>query len=324
MEMRGGLDLGGTKIQAVVVDETSTVRGKARHPTPTDGGPDDVAAAMAGALQEAAREAGVETSELVGVGIGSPGAVDREAGTVAHAGNLPAWDGIFPLGPVLFERLGTSVIIGNDVTVATRAEFELGAGRPFGSLLGVYWGTGVGGGIILDGKSWLGRGSAGEIGHTVVRIGGRRCPCGRLGCLEAYAGRGAMELEARRQVDGGRRSALFEIMRRKGKPRLASGVWEDALEQGDPLARELIDEAVEALGAGVASAVNLLDVEAVVIGGGLGTRFGQRGADRILEAMRPHLFVPEQAPQVLVAALGDLGGAVGAALQALEHAAARR
>ena len=148
----------------------------------------------------------------------------------------------------------------------------------------------------------------------VVRRGGAQCTCGRRGCLEAYAGRGSMELHARKLHDEGRETQLFKIMVRRGKTRLASGVWAEALEQGDGLAHELIERALLALGAGVASAVNLLDVEAIVIGGGLGSRLGQPYADRILEAMLPHLFVDERPPVVLTASLGDLGGAIGATL----------
>ena len=160
--------------------------------------------------------------------------------------------------------------IGNDVDVATNAEFKLGAGKPYDSILGVFWGTGVGGGLILDGKPWTGRGAAGEIGHMVVKEGGRRCPCGRYGCMEAYAGRGAMEARARKRQEGGANTKLFEIMEERGRDRLTSGIWERALDHHDELAEELIDEALDALGAGVASAVNLLDIEAVIIGGGLG------------------------------------------------------
>jgi len=318
MQHRGGIDLGGTKIQAVVVDDEHRVLGAARHRTPTTGGPPAIAAAMADALREAADKADVTPDGLLGVGVGSPGAIDAEAGTVAHAGNLDGWSEAFPIGPTLRDALGTAVALGNDVTVATQAEYEIGAGRPYRSLLGVFWGTGIGGGLILDGRPWVGRGSGGEIGHIVVQVGGAPCPCGRHGCLEAYAGRGAMEIEARRQVALGRSTRLFEIMEQRRKPRLASGVWEDALEARDGLAEDLMARAVAAMGAGIASTVNVLDVEAVVVGGGLGTRFGQPIADRIASAMQPHLFVPEQPPPVHVAELGDLGGAIGAALQVTE------
>ena len=310
----GGIDLGGTKIQAAIVDAKGKVSGDARSQTPVSGGPEDVAKTMAAALEEAASKAGVEPSGLLGVGVGSPGTVDAKTGSVSSANNLPDWDGTFPLAERLSAALDTGVRVGNDVQVATDAEFRLGAAREFDSLLGVFWGTGVGGGLVLDGTPWLGRGAAGEIGHMVIKRGGARCPCGRRGCMEAYAGRGAMEAKARRERAKGHPTKLFKIAEEHGRDRLTSGIWERALEQGDPLAEELIKRAERALAAGIASAVNLLDVEAVIIGGGLGVRFGERGVKSIQKRMRKHLFVPDRPPVMRVAALGDLGGAIGASL----------
>jgi glucokinase len=313
-DVRAGVDLGGTKIQAVIVDSDHGVLGQARRPTPLEGGPAAVAGEIAAAVREASEAAGVEPGSLDSIGVGSPGAVDVRAGTVAQARNLTGWEGVFPLGPTLARALGPPVVLGNDVDVAVEAEFRLGAAQPYSSMIGVWWGTGVGSGIILDGKAWLGRGAAGELGHTVVKLNGARCPCGRRGCLEAYAGRAAMETYARRLVARGEKTDLFKIMEKEGRTRLSSGVWERALERDDNLAVALIGRAISALGAGIASAINLLDLEAVVIGGGLGTRLGQPSADRVAQAMSPHLFVRERAPAVHTAALGDLGGALGAAL----------
>jgi glucokinase len=311
---RGGIDLGGTKIEAVVVDESNNVLGSARHQTPADGGPQAIAAEMAQAVREATSAAGVEAVKLGGVGVGSPGVIDPETGAVSSARNLNGWDGTFELAATLAGALGVTVKVGNDVQVATDAEFALGAGKAYDSLLGVFWGTGVGGGLILDGKPWLGRGGAGEIGHVVVKQDGAHCPCGRRGCMEAYAGRAALEARARKRMDKGEKTHLFKLMEERGRVRLTSGIWERALDHGDKLAHELIDEAVAALGTGIASAQNLLDVEAIVIGGGMGVRFGQPMADRISEAMMPHLFNDAHPPAVHVAALGDLGGAIGASL----------
>jgi glucokinase len=312
--LRGGVDLGGTKIEAIVVDADHTVLGQSRHPTPATGGPAAVAAELVQAIAGACKAAGVDSNELQGVGVGSPGVVNEATGAVSTARNLSDWEGSFELGATLSRELGTSVVVGNDVQVATDAEFELGAGRPYRSILGVMWGTGVGGGLVLDGQPWLGRGGAGEIGHMVVRIDGRRCPCGRKGCMEAYAGRAAMEARARRQHEKGTATDLFKLMRERGRTKLTSAIWARALEREDKLAVELIDEAVEALGAGIASAQNLLDVEAIVIGGGLGVRLGEPMVRRIRMAMGPHLFNDAHPPDVLVAALGDLAGALGAAL----------
>jgi glucokinase len=314
--LRGGIDLGGTKIEAIVVNDDDEVVGQYRQPTPTDGGPADVAAQMAEALIGAAKEAGVKTSVLAGAGVGSPGDVDETTGVVANARNLPGWQGPFELASALAEQLGTKVFVGNDVQVATQAEFALGAGKPYDSVLGVFWGTGVGGGLILEGKPWLGRGGAGEIGHMVVRRNGAHCPCGRRGCMEAYSGRAAMEARARREVDKGAKTDLFKLMKQKGRSRLTSSVWETAYVREDPLAVELIERAIRALGAGIASAVNLLDIEVVIIGGGLGVRFGQPMAERIATEMHPHLFNDDRPPAVRVAGLGDVGGAIGAAMLA--------
>jgi glucokinase len=311
---RGGIDLGGTKIQTVVVDADNKVLGEARRPTPTEGGPPDVAREMVGAMQEAAEQAGVDAGKLGGVGVGSPGDADENTGVVSDARNLPDWIGPFPLGERLSDELGVPVRVGNDVQVAVQGEFELGAGKEFDTILGVWWGTGVGGGLILGGKPWLGRGAAGEIGHVVVKDGGARCTCGRKGCMEAYAGRMAMEIKARKEVENGAKTKLFELMEEHGRDRLTSGIWERALKHGDDLATKLIDRAVKALGAGVATCVNVLDPEAVIIGGGLGVRFGDKYAKRIAARMHPHLFVDERPPAVRVAGLGDLGGAIGAAL----------
>jgi glucokinase len=312
--LRGGIDLGGTKIEAIVVDSRHRVLGQARQPTPTAGGPSDVAEQMAEALRGAAEDAGVTPDALQGVGVGSPGDVDEGAGVVANARNLPNWLEPFELGKTLSEALGTPVVVGNDVQVATQAEFKLGAGKPYKSLIGVFWGTGVGGGLILNGKPWLGRGGAGEIGHMVVRLDGAHCPCGRRGCMEAYAGRAAMEARARREQEKGAKTNLFKLMKHHGRTRLTSSIWARALAEDDQLAVELIDRAVAALGAGIASAVNLLDVEAIIIGGGLGVRFGAPMAERISTAMHPHLFNDDRPPAVRVAGLGDLGGGIGAAM----------
>jgi glucokinase len=311
---RGGIDLGGTKIQTVVVDAKNKVLGESRRPTPTSGGPEDVAREMAEALGEAASQAKLKTADLSGVGVGSPGDADEKTGVVSDARNLPNWIDPFPLAENLTGQVGAPVKVGNDVSVAVQGEFELGAGKEFGTVLGVWWGTGVGGGLILNGKQWLGRGAAGEIGHVVVKRGGARCTCGRRGCMEAYAGRMAMEIKARKEVKRGAKTDLFRIMDERGRDRLTSGVWERALKHGDDLATRLVDRAVKALGVGIASSVNLIDPEAVIIGGGLGVRFGDRYVRRIAARMHPHLFVDDRPPEMRVAALGDVGGAIGAAL----------
>jgi glucokinase len=313
MSMLGGIDLGGTKIQAAIVDSDHKVLSAARRPTPTDGGPEQVASEMEAALRDAAEQGALVVGQLAGVGVGSPGTI--EGASVSDARNLPNWNGSFPLGDRLSAALGCPVKLGNDVQVATDAEFRLGAGRGYSSLVGVFWGTGVGGGLILDGHPWVGRGGAGEIGHVVVEIDGARCTCGRRGCMEAYAGRLAMELHVRElHEQKGQATDLFKLAKQHGRARLTSSIWARALARKDKLAVHAIDRAVRALGAGVASVVNVLDLECVIIGGGLGVRLGEPYAKRIEREMHPHLFIDWRPPDVRVAALGDLGGAIGASL----------
>ena len=314
--LRAGVDLGGTKIQVAIVDKLNRVLGTDRRPTPTVGTPDGVTDTIASSVKAAVVNAGVDLEDLVGVGVGGPGQIDAKAGTLSNAGNLPGWMVTSPLAAELSDRLGgVPVELGNDVQVGVNAEVRLGAGREYTSLIGVFCGTGVGGGVVINNELWIGRGAAGEIGHMkVMAKDGAPCGCGRFGCMEAYAGRAAMELQARKWHKKGKKTQLFKIMKKKGKPRLASGVWDKALKDNDKMAHKLIDRAVWALGAGIASAVNLTDVQAVIIGGGLGIRLGQPFVDDIRDAMMPSLIKPQDPPVVLLAELGDMGGALGAAL----------
>jgi glucokinase len=307
-----GLDLGGTKIQAVVTGRAARVLGAGRRNTPTRGGPEAVVAELAGTVGDALAQGGIDPARLRGVGVGAPGSIDPAAGVVFEAVNIEGWDAPFPLGPALAAELGVPVAIANDVSVAVEAERRYGVGRGYRSFLGVFWGTGVGGGLVVDGRLLHGRGSAGEIGHVCAKPGGRRCNCGLRGCVEAYAGRGALEERARREARR-RKTVLFDLMRKRGRDRLTSGVWLRALDAGDEVARDLLDEAIAALGVGIGSAVTLLDVEAVVIGGGLGERLGPRWLKRIEKAARAHTFFREP-PIYRLAELGDMGGAIGASL----------
>src|SRR5215468_3185868 len=313
--MRAGVDLGGTKIDVLIVEGERDGHGRLRRPTPSEGGAAAIVDAIARTVREAAGAAAVDVGRLTGVGVGSPGAVDTAAGTVGFNSNLAGgWNDPYPLADELARVTGTRVAVANDVDVAASAELELGAGRELPSFLAVWWGTGVGGSVVLAGRRWEGNGGAGELGHMVVKLRGRRCPCGRRGCVEAYAGRAAMEARARQLHDRGQPTKLFDLMRKANRDRLTSGVWERALLENDRLAAKLIEEAYDAIAAACGSVVNLLDIDGFVLGGGLGTRFGASAAERIRERMRPHIFNPTRDPPVRPAELGDDGGAIGAAL----------
>jgi glucokinase len=311
-----GVDLGGTKIQTAVLRNEEVV-GSARVLTPQTGNPDDVIDAIVATVRTSLEAAGAAETDLQGIGIGTPGEVDAKAGAVLLAANVPGFSDRVELGPLVSKQLGeTQATVGNDVNVGVLGEYKRGVGRPYKNLLGVWVGTGVGGGLILDGELYAGRGAAGEFGHMVVKPGGLLCSCGRHGCVEAYAGRVSMERRARHLVKRGHKTDLFRIMEEHGRDRLSSGVYARALEHGDKMAKKLIDDAAWALGIAIASAQNLLDLEAIIVGGGLGDRLGQPFVDQIVEQMTPYLFVADKPPVLLRTELGDLSGAVGAAVLA--------
>lgn len=313
--LTAGVDVGGTKIQAAVLRGQEVV-GTARLETPQTGA-DAVIAAIVDAVKASIATADARTANLAAVGIGIPGTVDVEAGTVGNSPNVPGFEKeSCAVGPAVAKALGgVDVRIDNDVRVAILGEWKRGAGRPYRNLLGVFVGTGVGGGLVIGGELYEGQGAAGEIGHTTVKDGGRRCGCGKRGCLEAYAGRARMEVTARRWQDHrGRSTELFRVMRKRGRSRVTSGTISDALDHGDKVTIQLIDRAVWALGLALANAQNLLDLEAIIIGGGLGDRLGPPFVQRIEKAAMPHLHVPERPPKFLPTELGDLSGAVGAAV----------
>jgi glucokinase len=312
-----GVDLGGTKLQGAVVDvrggDVDVLRG-GRRPTPP-GEP----AAVVQTITELVHELG-GLDDVVAVGVGAPGAVDHRTGTVLQAPNL-GWSDPVPLGEMLADALGATVVVDNDVNAGTVAEHHQGSGRGLRDLLVVFWGTGVGGGLVLDGRLRRGpAGYAGEIGHTVVRDGGRPCGCGHRGHVESYAGRAGLEREARLRHAQGEPTALVELA---GSGRMRSRIFARALDMGDAVAIALLDEAVAALGAGIASAVTLLDLDAVVLGGGLGDRLGAAMVGRVEESVRSRLFASSSALRVRPASLGDLSGALGAAIVAHDALADR-
>ncbi|MEW6471920.1 MAG: ROK family protein [Actinomycetota bacterium] len=313
-----GIDLGGTKIYAVVFDG-ARVLAEAKAKTPTQGGPLAVVDAMAAVVRDLG-----PVDDLTGIGVGAPGVIDpADEGTVRQAPNLPGWMEPFDVAGALSSALdGVPVAVDNDVNVGTLAEHRLGAGQGADNLLGVFVGTGIGAGVVLDGVLRRGpTGAAGEIGHMIVRRGGRMCGCGGRGHLEAYAGRAAMERRARDLERKGRDTALVDLA--PGR-RMTSGVFVKALAAGDTVATELIDDAVGALGVAIASATSLLDIPLVVVGGGLADRLGPKFVERVDQACRADVFPRNPDLRIIPAALGDRGGSMGAALMAAERIGAER
>lgn len=314
-----GVDLGGTNIYTLVLDDDAEVLGHSKLKTPRTGDRGGVLDVIETAVREALDDADRKLDDVRAVGVGSPGVVID--GTVGGAANVPGFLERFALGDLLEQKLGHPVRVANDVTAAAVAEQRLGAARGTDDVLAVFVGTGVGGGIVLGGRPFEGAaGGAGEFGHIVVRQGGAVCPCGRRGCVEAYAGRRAMVLAAERAAAAGTPTILFDVVAEEGRSRPTSGVFKTALDRGDQLVADLVDDAIAALGAGIASAVNLLDVDVVVLGGGLADKLGEPFRLRVDAAARPHLFLQPPRVRLVCAELGDEGGALGAALLAQDLA----
>jgi glucokinase len=302
-----GVDVGGTNIEVGSVNERHTVLQRAKAATP-EGGPEEVLQVITDLVRSL-------DDSPVAVGVGIPGVVHE--GRALTVPNLVGWtEGVDLTGP-LSEQLGVPVTLGNDANVGLLGEWTAGAARGGRDILGLWMGTGIGGGLILDGRPYVGsRGAAGEIGHVVVLAGGALCTCGRRGCAEAYAGRRSMRGVATTMVEAGWESSLFTIRDDEGKSKLTSKVWAHALDDGDALAQKLFDTAIETLGIAVASAINLLDLDRVVVGGGLAEKLGQNLADRLHTAAEPWMLQPNPDLKFVVSELEDDAGVVGAAVLA--------
>lgn len=299
-----GVDVGGTNIEVGLVGEDHEVHGRAKAPTPTEG-PD----AVLDTIAELIRSLDVDP---IAVGVGIPGVVHE--GQVLTVPNLGNWNETFDLVEALQQRIDLPIALGNDANVGLLGEWLAGAAKGCRNVLGLWMGTGVGGGLILDGRPYNGaRGAAGEIGHVIVMAGGALCTCGRRGCAEAYAGRHSMRGVATSMVDAGWKTSLFDIRDEEDKPTLTSKVWEKALDEEDELATKLFDTAIEMLGVAVGSAINLLDLDVVVVGGGLAEKLGSDLSDRIAEAAAPWLLQPSPELRFAVSELEDDAGVVGAA-----------
>lgn len=290
---------------ALLVEEGRELA-RCKKATPQCGGPGDVIDTVLAAIRAVDPDGTAD-----GVGIGVPGPVVPGSGVLAEAPNLPGWDHEVPVGALVGERLGgRRVVIDNDANAATLAEWRLGAGRGTDDLLGVFVGTGVGAGLVLDGRLRRGRrGLAGEIGRTLVAFTDLGEDGVGRGELEDYTGRAALQ----RWVEDAPDAESGFLLERRSRGRLTSRAWAEGTDAGDPLASALVDRAASALSAGIASVTALLDVERVVLGGGfaqhLGETFRTRIEQEMAERSSPHDPVP-----LAKAWLGDVGGALGAAM----------
>lgn len=311
---RLGIDLGGTKILAALVDNNGQIVGEAKKKTKPALGPDGVIQRIADTAREAVSAGGATLGDVVAAGIGAPGPVIFDSGTVCSAPNLPGWDSI-PLGARLKSSLNVPVFVDNDVNLGTLGEYMLGAGQGVRDMVGVFIGTGIGGGIVIDGQMHRGaRNAAGEVGHIIVLPNGPLCGCGQHGCVEALASRTAIEREVRAGLAAGRPSLLTEILV-KEQDRLTSGAIKEALDQGDELMKEVISQAQYYLGLLAANLVNILDPQMIVFGGGVVEALGDEFLAPIQQTARSYFLQPRDAESIrfVSATLGDHAGVLGGA-----------
>ena len=313
-----GVDIGGTKIQASLVEESGTIVGRRRCPTPRDAAPQQVVTAIQEAMQQAVEEKGLRPKDLTAMGVAVPGVVDPDEGRVVVTPNMNL-SGV-SIGPHLEERFKVPVAVGNDCDLGTLGETWLGAARKAASAVGILVGTGIGSGIVRNGELWRGaRESAAEIGHIVMQIGGPQCGCGNYGCLEALAGRAAIERDLCNAIAQGRKSVLTEILE-EDLSVVRSGALRRALDAEDDLVTEVIRRAAEVLGHACLTVRHLLDPEVIVLGGGVIEACGDFMVpivQKIVEA--DQLPGAREGGRVLRSALGDDAVVLGAVALAQEH-----
>ena len=309
-----GIDLGGTNMQIGVVDAKHRVTGKAKRKTKADEGRDAILGRIADGIEEACKGAGVKASDLAAVGIGAPGAVEPEKGVVLEAVNL-RWDNV-PLAEILRKRLGVPVFVDNDVNAAVYGENRLGAGEKCDDLLGVWVGTGIGGGLILGGRLYYGHFmTAGEIGHMTLFPG---CPEGNRS-LEHTCSRTAIVDRLTRLIRANHKSVIPEMVG-GDLDQIRSKTIAKAYAAGDELTVDVVHTSADLLGVSIAGVVTLLSLGRVVIGGGLAEALGEDFVSRVRASTRRHVFPDKcRKVEIVVTKLLDEAGLLGAALIAMDR-----
>lgn len=310
-----GVDLGGTKILAGVFDDKLECLGRAKKSTKAQRGAEAVVERVAATVLEAIDECDLQPKQIRGLGIGAPGACDPDTGTVIFAPNL-GWKN-FPLKKELEKRLPFPVFVENDCNLQTLGVYEKELkGKPR-HLVGIFLGTGIGAGIILDGKLYRGfNRTAGEIGHMVLEVGGPKCGCGNKGCFEALASRTAIFRRIEAALKDGHKTVLTELLG-PDLENLRSGDLRKAIKRGDKLVERIVEEAAEYTGIAVANVINLLNPEVIVIGGGVMDALEDEMLAIIVETAHDYAMNgTTEGIEILASRLGDEAGITGGAVLA--------
>lgn len=306
------VDLGGTKVLSAVFSKNMERIARSKKKTNPGEGSDSILETIDRCIKDALEKADRPISSVSAIGVTVPGVFDRDTGTIIQTPNLPFVD--YPLKARLETRYDSPVFIENDVNAGTYGEFVAGVAQGYRHIVGIFPGTGIGGGLILDGRLYLGAtGNAGEIGHMIINPDGPLCGCGKHGCLEAHASRSAMSKDAVFLASSGAAPETLEAVGTDFS-NYTSKIYQKACEGGDERVAALVDRAAWFLGIGMANCANLLSPEMIVVGGGLIERLGARYLDVAERSMREHAMPGvAESVRVVAAILGDDATVVGAA-----------
>ena len=308
-----GVDVGGTKILAAVVDEAGSILGQAKMPTKAEKNEAIVIDRIADCIQKAIDDADVAVESIQAAGVGAPGTLDQDTGIVTLAPNL-GWKNV-PLKAELEARVPMPIFVENDVNLGTLGEHKFGAGQNVSNLVGIFIGTGIGGGIIMQGELFRGATkTAGEIGHIVVKVDGPKCGCGNRGCLEALASRTAMTKQIQKAILKKKKKSILMKLTGGDLALIRSGILAEAIRRKDKLTRRVLKKATKYIGAGIGTIVNFLNPEMIVLGGGVVEALDDTFLDKIQKAAAKHTLPNTlDAVQIVQAKLGDDAGILGAA-----------
>jgi glucokinase len=311
-----GVDLGGTKILSGVFDHSLECIGTAKLSTKSQRGADKVVERIARCAQDAVDEADLTFKQIAGVGIGAPGSVDFDSGNVIFAPNLEGWKDI-PLKKDLEKALGVPVFVENDCNVCALGVYVAELKSKPRSMVGIFVGTGIGGGLIIDGELYSGFGhTAGEVGHMVLEVSGPKCGCGNKGCFEALASRSAIFQQIKAGIKDGQKTLLTEMLG-DDLADLRSGDLRKAMRRGDKFVDRIIEGAAEYIGIATANLVNVLNHEVVVLGGGVIEALADEMMSVIVETTKDYAMAGAlKGVEIIASKLGDNAGITGAAVLA--------